>query len=60
MFCRVFQDLTEHLKEFHGTLVCRGTLVEKHWSSGFRIGHRWDRAGNTKRTGNCRLQMSTC
>ena len=29
-YFKVFQDLAAHLKRFHGTLVCRGTPVEKH------------------------------
>ena len=30
--------LAAHLKEAHGTLVCRGTPVEKHRSKGSKIG----------------------
>ena len=28
------KDLAAHLEGAHGTLVCRGTPVEKHWSRG--------------------------
>ena len=28
----VFEDFAAHLKKFYGTLVCRGTPVEKHCS----------------------------
>ncbi len=35
MLCSVFQDLAAHLREFRGTLMCRGTPVEKHCSRVF-------------------------
>jgi len=33
----VFKDLAAHLKTFYGTLLRRGTLVEKHWFGGISI-----------------------
>jgi hypothetical protein len=32
MVSGIFKYLSAHLKQFHSTLVCRGTPVEKHWS----------------------------
>jgi len=34
MIFRVFKDLAAHLKILPGTLVCRGTPVEKHCRKG--------------------------
>ena len=34
---RPTKDLAAHLEGAHGTLICRGTPVEKHWVKGLKV-----------------------